>query len=217
MSGESGLSRREFFNWIWTSRAEAPPGPPAVDPSRLPPFLRPPGALDEEAFLATCERCLKCRDACPHDVILPLGPAYRIGENTPAILPRGGPCRLCEDLPCAAACPSGALRVIPIAQVRMGTARLEASRCWSVRKQPCDYCVAECPLGERALQWDGDRPRILRDACAGCGMCAWICPTPEGAIVIAARTEGRGRTEESVRPGETSDRDPDAVTAPFPG
>lgn len=177
------MTRREFFTW-WREAPGAEEAPrPAPDPAFLPPFLRPPGALEEKAFLSACERCHKCREACPHDVILPLGPAYGDRDGTPAILPRGGPCRLCDGLPCAAACPTGALRPVPVEKVRMGRARLEPSLCWAVRGQPCDYCVTTCPLGERAIVWGTDRP-VIGDGCAGCGMCVFICTAPIPALEI---------------------------------
>lgn len=178
------LTRREFFTWWRDVPRSIVPSRPAPDENLLPPFLRPPGAAEEEAFLAACERCHKCVEACPYDVILPLGPAYGERDGTPAILPRGGPCRLCDGLPCAAACPTGALRPVPVDEVRMGTARLDPSLCWAVKGQPCDYCVTECPLGEKAIRWDGDRPAIREDGCVGCGMCVFICTAPSPALEI---------------------------------
>ena len=37
--------------------------------------LRPPGALDEDEFLARCIRCFRCGDACPNRAIVALNPA----------------------------------------------------------------------------------------------------------------------------------------------
>jgi MauM/NapG family ferredoxin protein len=150
----------------------------------LPDYLRPPGALPESALIAVCERCHKCRDACPQDAILPLGPAYGDADGTPAILPRGEPCRMCEEFPCIAACPSGALRQIPSAGIRLGTARLDPSLCWAAKGQPCDYCVSECPLGESALRWNGDRPEVVADDCNGCGRCVHICAADPAALRV---------------------------------
>jgi len=179
-------SRRDFLTWWLKPLTEEPPPPqpPKAPKEYLPVFLRPPGALPEPEFLAACERCTKCKDACPHDVILPLGPAYEDADGTPAILPRGEPCRLCPDLPCAAACPTGALKVIPIAEVRMGTAVLDESRCWAAMNQPCDYCIKECPLGSAALRMTDGKPEIVAESCAGCGMCIAICTATPAAIRI---------------------------------
>jgi ferredoxin len=184
------MTRRELFTrWLKESVKPEPISPPKPDPRLLPGFLRPPGAAEEAKLVSLCERCHKCADACPHDVILPLGPAYGEAEGTPAILPRGGPCRLCDDLPCAAACPSGALKPVPIYQVWMGIARLDPALCWAVKKQPCDYCVKECPLGEAALRWNDDRPEVVEEECVGCGMCVHICAaTPSALTVVPPRS-----------------------------
>jgi len=183
------ITRRDLFTFWRTLARELAPPPRSVQ-RLLPDYLRPPGAVDEEHFASICERCHKCQEACPHDVILPLGPAYGKDEGTPVILPRGRPCRLCDDLPCAVACPSGALRPIPLAAVRMGTARLDPAACRAVRGQPCDDCLKECPLGDSAIRWNGDRPKIVDEVCTGCGMCVFICPTDPPALSI----EGPART-----------------------
>lgn len=177
-------SRRELFLRV---RDALRVGPTAV--SRAAPaallrqFLRPPGAAAEARFLALCERCDDCATACPHHTIVPLGPAYGPAAGTPAILPRDVPCHLCQDLPCAAACPTGALTVVAPSDVRMGEASLEADRCWAVMGQPCDYCVKECPVGPEALRLVGRRPEI-GEACVGCGKCVHICAATPPALRV---------------------------------
>ena len=163
--------------------AEPPPVSPRFE-ARLPPYLRPPGALDEASFVSTCQRCGKCQEACPHDAILPLGSAYGAADGTPAILPADEPCHLCDDLPCAAVCPSGALRLVALAEVDMGTARLLPGHCQAVRGEVCVACLESCPLGERAIEWDGDRPRILDAGCVGCGLCVAACPARPRALEV---------------------------------
>jgi len=64
----------------------------------------------------------------------------------------------------------------------MGTARLDPSRCWAAKGQPCDYCVKECPLGASALTWREGRPHVVAGACAGCGMCVYICTADPSAL-----------------------------------
>lgn len=140
-------------------------------------WIRPPGALGEDEFLATCERCSKCVEACEYDSIKRLG--FELGpcEGTPAIIPDETPCYLCKDLPCVAACPSGALSLVDRAKARMAQAEIDYKKCYAVAGQPCDYCTARCPLGEQVIVMDdASHPRIKQPACTGCGVCAYLCP-----------------------------------------
>ena len=176
-----------------------------------PKLLRPPGALAEFDFLVTCTRCDKCIQACPQGSIFKAGPQAALGAGTPAIEPRAMPCFLCSALPCVTACPEGALvwpRLKPSspddpglegpAAVRMGTARVRPRRCLTyehdqVPAQPCRTCVDRCPYPGVAIRMtepgpDGlAHPEVLAEACTGCGLCSFGCPTPEPAIVVEPR------------------------------
>lgn len=72
-------------------------------------LLRPPGALDEDQFLASCIKCGQCLQVCPPQVIELAGISQGFGIGTPYITPRSGACILCAGLPCVLACPTGAL------------------------------------------------------------------------------------------------------------
>ena len=72
-------------------------------------LLRPPGALDEDTFLASCIKCGQCLQVCPPQVIKLAGISQGFGLGTPYIVPREGACILCSGLPCVLACPTGAL------------------------------------------------------------------------------------------------------------
>ena len=72
-------------------------------------LLRPPGALDEDTFLASCIKCGQCLQVCPPQVIKLAGISQGFGVGTPYIIPREGACILCSGLPCVLACPTGAL------------------------------------------------------------------------------------------------------------
>jgi len=72
-------------------------------------LLRPPGALDEDIFLASCIKCGQCLQVCPPQVIKLAGINQGFGIGTPYIVPREGACILCSGLPCVLACPTGAL------------------------------------------------------------------------------------------------------------
>jgi ferredoxin-type protein NapG len=72
-------------------------------------LLRPPGALDEGLFLASCIKCGQCLQVCPPQVIKLEGLLGGFSVGTPYITPREGACILCSGLPCVLACPTGAL------------------------------------------------------------------------------------------------------------
>jgi len=72
-------------------------------------LLRPPGALDEDVFLASCIKCGQCLQVCPPQVIKLAGISQGFGIGTPYIVPREGGCILCSGLPCVLSCPTGAL------------------------------------------------------------------------------------------------------------
>jgi len=173
-----------------------------------PELLRPPGALDELAFLTACTRCDQCLPACPQNAIrkAPAGTGLSVG--TPYLLPRSVPCFLCTELPCIQACPEGAL-IWPRRRigdevldgpraVKMGTARLTAALCLTYaaedrEPQDCRICVDRCPFPGEAIHLRALRagelahPFIDVDRCTGCGLCAHACPAPEAAIGVDPR------------------------------
>ena len=72
--------------------------------------IRPPGALGEDDFLSACIRCGLCARDCPYDTLK----LAELGEDgpatgTPYFTARDIPCEMCDDIPCVAACPTGAL------------------------------------------------------------------------------------------------------------
>jgi len=173
-----------------------------------PKLLRPPGAQDELAFLTSCTRCDKCIPVCPEDSILKATAGAGLGLGTPYILARSMPCFLCSELPCVKACPEGALvwprRKIHGVEaegpraVHMGTAYVKESRCltWPDEErsaQACRTCVDRCPYPEEAIRMvqseDGlpPHPVVVEEACTGCGLCCFGCPTMEPAILIEPR------------------------------
>jgi len=109
---EKGISRRKFLK---TSTVVAVGGAVAYGVASVPllrsdrVLLRPPGALDEDSFLAACIKCGQCLQVCPPQVIELAGIGQGFGIGTPFIVPREGGCILCAGLPCVLACPTGAL------------------------------------------------------------------------------------------------------------
>jgi MauM/NapG family ferredoxin protein len=149
--------------------------------------FRPPGALDELAFLAACTRCSDCIEVCPPGAIIkaPAGAGFSVG--TPIIDPAVQPCTVCSDMPCADACPTAALQVPEEVWVgyRLATLELVPERCVAFDGVECGVCARVCPLGERALRVDGDgRPVIIAEECVGCGVCVKACVTSPASLKL---------------------------------
>ena len=94
-------------------------------------ILRPPGALDENDFLATCIKCGMCVEACPFDTLKLAKPGDNKPLGTPFFEPRKIPCFMCTDIPCVPVCPTDALNIkslqnkeskLDISKAKMGVA-----------------------------------------------------------------------------------------------
>ncbi|MDR0274822.1 MAG: 4Fe-4S dicluster domain-containing protein [Burkholderiaceae bacterium] len=72
--------------------------------------LRPPGALDEKDFLASCIKCGQCVQVCPVQAIKLADLVDGFGVGTPHIEAREQACDFsCDVAQCILACPTGAL------------------------------------------------------------------------------------------------------------
>ncbi len=143
---------------------------------------RPPGAVAEGQFLASCTRCGDCVTACPPNAIVWAPPeAGERRAGTPFIEPIRQACVMCIDTPCISACEPGVLRKeLPLT---MATARIDTEACLPYQGQPCQLCVDQCPVDGAMSQDEVGRPQINADACTGCGVCLQVCPAPRNAIV----------------------------------
>lgn len=145
------------------------------------PVFRPPGAIDEVSFLANCTRCNKCAEACPHTAIVLAPTRLREAAGTPIIAPDTQPCLMCADFPCITACePHVLTHSIP---KLMGTARITAQTCLAYNGTTCTVCSERCPVPD-AIQISNGKPTIDEEACTGCGVCRYVCPSPENAILL---------------------------------
>lgn len=146
------------------------------------PVLRPPGAVDEQTFLAECTRCNECITACPHDAIVHAPPRFRQAAGTPMIDPDRQPCLMCDDFPCIDACEPDVLsHLLP---KTMGTARIVNQTCLAHQGTTCTACHEQCPVpGAFDLSSPG-KPRINESDCTGCGVCRYVCPSPENAVLL---------------------------------
>ncbi|EKS7814556.1 4Fe-4S dicluster domain-containing protein [Edwardsiella piscicida] len=141
---------------------------------------RPPYALAEAAFLACCDGCGECVDACPYGLIaLHEGHAWLDIAFCACDTQR---CRACVD-----ACPTGALQPW-----------LPADTAWRPQVGPhclgryaaCRLCQRACP--QQALCFDdAGQPQLEESACDGCGQCKIACH--DGHLqLVAAVARGRG-------------------------
>jgi ferredoxin len=133
---------------------------------RDPHLIRPPGALDEERFLARCLRCGQCMRVCPSNIIQPaLLEAGIQGLWTPAVNYRLGHSGcLLNCIACGQVCPTAALRPLSLEEkhglrefaaqgpIRIGLAFVDRGRClpWALDR-PCLVCQEVCPVSPKAI------------------------------------------------------------------
>ena len=157
----------------------------AAEAAEAPPVRRrPPGAVEERAFLQRCTLCMDCVDACPHKAIHTLIDTVPIGPGTPVMLPQQRPCAMCEGWPCAAACGEGAL-VVPEGRTwKLGAVRVDKGRCLPFLGPECGACGGLCPEGAPALRLRLSQPWIDVAVCVGCGLCIEACPVTPPALEL---------------------------------
>jgi len=151
--------------------------------------LRPPAALDEEAFLKTCIKCGLCAEACvnrpqnidketgrPRPGTLKMAKAQDpVTVGTPFFIPSDVPCYMCEDIPCVPVCPTGSLDPAKVTNPKtgeldfrmmdMGLAVVDPNSCIAFWGIQCDACYRACPLMDEAIRLEYDRnPRTGKHA-----------------------------------------------------
>ncbi len=90
--------------------------------------LRPPGALPEKDFLASCIKCGQCVQVCPVQAIKLADLTDGLGLGTPYIDARNQACDFsCDAVQCVLACPTGSLshEINYPREVSIGLARLD--------------------------------------------------------------------------------------------
>jgi len=185
MSSE-GIDRKTFLREGYKVflRAVSSAVERGVDIANEPTPLRPPGAVDEADFIARCNLCGKCWEACAHGAIQRLG--QRSGAaGTPVIIPEQAPCLLCDPPVCSRVCPEEALVPVDFGQIRIGRARVNKAVCFAHQRidRSCDYCYDRCPLKDRAITYDKG-PIVLDEFCVGCGVCEYYCLSTPKSITI---------------------------------
>lgn len=131
-----------------------------------PKVIRPPGALNESAFLERCIKCGQCMRICPTNVIQPAGLQSGLeGLWTPTLNFRIGTsgCQF-KCIACGNICPTAAIRPIILDErmgrgrfetngpIRIGTAFVDRGRClpWAMDR-PCIVCQENCPVSPKAI------------------------------------------------------------------
>jgi polyferredoxin len=164
-------------------------------------LLRPPGVVDEARFVENCLRCLQCVRSCPNQIIKITGGEHGFASlYTPHLefRPYGCDyfCQVCQQV-----CPNRAIPLQSLEQKQstpIGIARIDEKTCVVYKeKLNCLVCEEVCPVPEKAIRYDqtGERtadgeplrePKMVPEACIGCGICEAKCPAEPVAIRVFA-------------------------------
>ncbi len=179
---------------------------------------RPCGRLDARprpSSSAACVRCGLCVRGMPYDTLKLARLFEPVTTGTPYFKARAVPCEMCDDIPCVAACPSGALdrAMTDINQARMGVAVLiDHETCLNYLGLRCDVCYRVCPLIDKAITLELQHnprtgkhamflPTVHSDLCTGCGKCEHACVLEEAAIKVVPRQLAKGELGHHYRLG----------------
>jgi len=207
-----GLGLATTGGLVWSGLIEEGKSAPLI--------LRPPGALTEKQFLASCIKCGLCVEACPYDALFLATPGDNKPIGTPYFIPRTNPCYMCKDIPCVPACPTGSLdkelvsekdasgeTKLNINLAKMGLAVLDRETCIAYSGIQCDACYRVCPLIDRAITVEYTRnvrtgkhailaPDVHSEACTGCGLCEKACVTKKASIFVLPIEIAMGESSE---------------------
>ncbi|MDV7341064.1 4Fe-4S dicluster domain-containing protein [Terasakiella sp. A23] len=166
------------------------------------PRLRPPGAIDEKEYLASCIKCGQCVQVCPVEALVLADVDDGFGIGAPYLDARAQACDFsCDAVQCVLACPTGALShdIDKKEQVTMALAKLTKP----------ENCLARKGLGfkgkargedfeglHRYLEVDRWNPIKVADHeydLEICDLCVRECPI-KGAIELVPMGDGKGMT-----------------------
>lgn len=151
-------------------------------------YLRPPGAVDETHLLARCDRCQRCVQACPYDLVQPHPLTLDFpAVGTPELLFKDGYCDFC--MKCVEACPTGALSAAAPTAHDIGVAKVVSDACVAWDWDGCTVCADRCPVEGAITLDDRGRPHVDEALCDGCGLCEMVCPAPSLRAYNAATAE----------------------------
>ncbi len=141
-----------------TSGAAAPVGNAALTAGSK--LIRPPGAVTEDDFLATCARCDECLKVCPTNVLQPAAlEAGWEGVFTPRLDFARSFCEYtCAE--CGKVCPTRSIAPLDLAdkqRVVIGVARIDKTLCLPYAKgTECLVCEELCPVPRKAIQFGAE-------------------------------------------------------------
>jgi ferredoxin len=144
-------------------------------------LVRPPGAVEEDAFLAGCIRCYRCQDACDIGAVRFFTETDGELYHTPYVDPEIKACNLC--MRCTHVCPTHVLRPLEReerAKVDMASVELRQDLCLSYKAQRIrDEQAMLMELGRSATESEAVVERR-----GPCGECYMFCPLREKAIKL---------------------------------
>lgn len=151
-------------------------------------YLRPPGAESEGSLLAKCDRCQRCVQACPYDLVQPRPLSFDFPTvGTPELIYKAGYCDFC--MKCVEVCPTGALTLDAPSASDIGVAKVISDACVAWDWGGCTICADVCPVEGAITLDDRGRPHVNAQLCDGCGLCELECPAPSLRAYNAAAAE----------------------------
>ncbi len=176
-----------------------------------PKLIRPPGTLDESAFLDRCVKCGECMKVCITNGLQPtLLEAGMEGVWSPVLVPRIGHCEYRCTL-CGQVCPTGAIKNLTMeekSKIKIGTAMIDKGRCLPYAHGiSCIVCEEVCPTSKKAIWFENTtianregqklalkQPHVDLERCIGCGICEAKCPViGQPAIYVTSIGESRSK------------------------
>jgi len=172
--------------------------------------LRPPGAIGEKDFLASCIKCGQCVQVCPYHAIELSDITKGFGEGTPYIDANIRACYACNAVPCVLACPSGALThsCEKAEDIKMGIAVLEfPDTCLAMRNKPVPngYNTKMHTFTNSLRHINELEIKLLAkfDDYEGkaCTLCADMCPIPNPLSAISMVRDAKGGSRPEIYDG----------------